>query len=131
MYKRQVQNWNAGKSQEFKERKVYDLGRSHLRHQGPLEQAKPAEPVPAAAPKAADHRVLLFTTKTCPNCKAADLMLKKAGLAYEKVDAEEQQDLTLAYGVKQAPSLVVVDGDRVEKHVNASNIKKYLEQSIH
>ncbi len=130
-YYRPVQNWNAGKSQEFKERKVYDLGRSHLRHQGPLEQAKPAEPVPAAAPKAADHRVLLFTTKTCPNCKAADLMLKKAGLAYEKVDAEEQQDLTLAYGVKQAPSLVVVDGDRVEKHVNASNIKKYLEQSIH
>ncbi len=130
-YYRPVQNWNAGKSQEFKERKVYDLGRSHLRHQGPLEQAKPAEPVPAAAPKAADHRVLLFTTKTCPNCKAAALMLKKAGLAYEKVDAEEQQDLTLAYGVKQAPSLVVVDGDRVEKHVNASNIKKYLEQSIH
>ena len=130
-YYRPVQNWNAGKSQEFKERKVYDLGRSHLRHQGPLEQVKPAEPAPAAAPKAADHRVLLFTTKTCPNCKAAALMLKKAGLAYEKVDAEEQQDLTLAYGVKQAPSLVVVDGDRVEKHVNASNIKKYLEQSIH
>ena len=126
-YYRPVQNWNAGKSQEFKERKVYDITRSKLKRKAAApaeEQRKPA------APKADGHRILLFTTKTCPNCKVADVMLKKAGVSYEKVDAEENRELSLAYGIKQAPSLVVVDGEQVEKHVNASNIKKYIEQAF-
>ena len=33
-YYRPVQNWNDGKTQEFKDRKVYDLTRSHLRRAG-------------------------------------------------------------------------------------------------
>ena len=31
------------------------------------------------------------------------------------------------YGIMQAPTLVVVDGDNMKKYVNASNIQKYLE----
>ena len=38
-YYRPVQNWNNGKAQEFKDRKVYNIGASHLTHQGPLEPA--------------------------------------------------------------------------------------------
>ena len=34
-YYRPVQNWNDGKAQEFKDRKVYDIGRSTLTHIGP------------------------------------------------------------------------------------------------
>ncbi|MBQ7488622.1 MAG: ribonucleoside triphosphate reductase, partial [Clostridia bacterium] len=34
-YYRPVQNWNDGKAQEFKDRKVYNIGRSVLTHQGP------------------------------------------------------------------------------------------------
>ena len=30
-----MQNWNDGKAQEFKDRKVYDIGRSTLTHIGP------------------------------------------------------------------------------------------------
>ena len=30
-----MQNWNDGKAQEFKDRKVYNIGRSHLTHTGP------------------------------------------------------------------------------------------------
>ena len=37
-YYRPVQNWNDGKSQEFKDRKVYNIGNSHLTHQGPLQE---------------------------------------------------------------------------------------------
>ena len=33
-YYRPVQNWNDGKTQEFKDRKVYDLAHSHLRKAG-------------------------------------------------------------------------------------------------
>ena len=35
-YSRPVQNWNDGKAQEFKDRKVYNIGHSHLTHSGPV-----------------------------------------------------------------------------------------------
>jgi hypothetical protein len=31
------------------------------------------------------------------------------------------------YGIMQAPTLVIVDGARTKKYVNASNIKKYVD----
>ena len=52
----------------------------------------------------------LFTTKTCPNCKAAKEMLK--GERCQVVDAEEHPELVKKYGVMQAPTLVVVNGTK-------------------
>ena len=66
----------------------------------------------------------LFTTKTCPNCKIAKEILK--GEDYQIIDAEENQDLVRKYGIMQAPTLVVTDGTKARKYVNASNIKKYV-----
>lgn len=40
--------------------------------------------------------------------------------------AEENVELALSYGVKQAPTLVVVDGEHVEKFAGAGAIKNYL-----
>ena len=68
----------------------------------------------------------LFTTKTCPNCRLAKEYLK--GIHYVTIDAEENMELASRYGVMQAPTLVVVNGDSQKKYVNASNIKKYAEQ---
>ena len=48
-YYRPVQNWNDGKAQEFRDRKVYNVGRSHLTHQGPLNPPHLAEKAPSAA----------------------------------------------------------------------------------
>ena len=42
------------------------------------------------------------------------------------IDAEENQDLVRKYGIMQAPTLVVTDGTKAKKYVNASNIKKYV-----
>ncbi|MBQ2627734.1 MAG: ribonucleoside triphosphate reductase [Eubacterium sp.] len=39
-YYRPVQNWNDGKAQEYKDRKVYDLSHSHLTHTGPIDVIK-------------------------------------------------------------------------------------------
>ena len=44
------------------------------------------------------------------------------------IDAEENEDLANRYRIMQAPSLVVVSGDEFTKYVNASNIKKYVEE---
>ena len=46
----------------------------------------------------------------------------------EKIDAEAQEDLTMKYGIRQAPTLIVTDGDGYESFVNLSNIKKFIEQ---
>ena len=111
-YYRPVQNWNAGKTQEYKERKVYDIGHSVLKGRQALKEA-PVQPesreeksVPSSS---AEGRVLLFTTKTCPNCKMAGRLLDKAGIAYELIDAQEQAQLSERFSIMQAPTLVVVD----------------------
>ncbi|MBQ3900745.1 MAG: ribonucleoside triphosphate reductase, partial [Clostridia bacterium] len=132
-YYRPVQNWNDGKAQEFKDRKVYDIGRSVLKHTGPNPApvdepaecaCEPAQKV--AAPAAADGGIILFKTPTCPNCKAAAALLDKAGIAYEARNADEERELVEKFGVKQAPTLVVVNGDGFEKYRGVSDIKGWL-----
>ena len=126
-YYRPVQNWNDGKAQEFKERKVYNISSSRLKKEK-IAAKLAEEGAKMEITGASEKKVLLFTTKTCPNCKIADFLLQKAAVPYEKVDAEENIELVNAYDIKQAPSLVVIDGNYVETYSNASNIQKYVEQ---
>ena len=125
-YYRPVQNWNDGKREEFKDRKVYNIETSHFR--GADRCACAAESVKAetkAAPAAAE--IMLFATKTCPNCKMSKMMLDKAGVKYTVVDAEENKEVTVSFGVKKAPTLLVPTPTGFERYENASNIKKYVE----
>lgn len=126
-YYRPVQNWNAGKTQEYKDRRVYDIGASHLRHEGPLNADAPASvPQAKAVETPAEDKAILFATPTCPNCRIASSYLDKAGFKYEKLMAEEHPELTTSYGVKQAPTLVITKGGEFEKYAGAGAIKQYL-----
>ncbi|MBR6290918.1 MAG: thioredoxin family protein, partial [Clostridia bacterium] len=82
------------------------------------------EPAPKAA--AADCDIILFKTPTCPNCKAAAALLDKAGIAYEARNADEERELVEKFGVKQAPTLVIVKADGFEKYRGVSDIKGWL-----
>lgn len=122
-YYRPVKNWNDGKTQEYKNRRVYDVNSSVLHKES--SEAK-TEAACSSVQEAADTAVkYLFTTKTCPNCRIAKEFLKDE--EYVVVDAEENAELTQKYGVMQAPTLVVVENGQAQKYVNASNIKKYAE----
>ena len=125
-YYRPVKNWNEGKTQEYKNRKTYDVVNSAVK-KGPQAVEKVVEAA-VKAEKAEEVPVgtFLFTTKTCPNCKAAKEFLKDVD--YQVVDAEENPDLTGRFGVMQAPTLVVVKNGQVQKYVNASNIRKFAEK---
>ena len=129
-YYRPVQNWNDGKAQEFKDRRVYNVGHSVLTHTGPnpapADEAPAVTAAPAEAPAASESSVILFKTPTCPNCKAAAALLDKAGVAYTALNANENASLVNKYGVKQAPTLVIVDGDSFEKYRGVSDIKGWL-----
>ena len=77
---------------------------------------------PEAKP-AADGKLLLFATATCPNCRIAAQYLDKAGIPYTKILAEENADKATAYGIKQAPTLVLPDGTKI---AGAGAIKGYI-----
>ena len=106
-YYRPVKNWNDGKAQEYKNRKAYVVDNT--------------------TPRVEDG-IMLFGTKTCPNCRMAEKLLDKASTKFDFVDAEEKVELTKKYGVKQAPTLVVIKNNEVQNIVNLSNIKKYIEE---
>ena len=121
-YYRPVQNWNDGKSQEFKDRKVYDIENSKLTHNGVKEDCACEESEDAIL---ADGNYL-FTTATCPNCKIAVALLDKAGVIFNKLLANENVEAVNALGIKQAPTLVVVENGNATKYTGVSDIKKYL-----
>ena len=120
-YYRPVQNWNDGKSEEFKMRRTYNIANSHLTHEIKHEEQKECSKEPEI------EETLLFGTKTCPNCKMAKMLLEKANIKYKWVDAEENVELTNKFGVRKAPTLLVKEGDKVVSYENASNIKGYIE----
>ena len=125
-YYRPVQNWNDGKLQEYANRTEYDIKNSCLkRPMTSVVTLSNYDKDVTVAVKAPEDVKYLFTTKTCPNCKIAKEALKD--VAYVVIDAEENMELVTRYGVMQAPTLVVVNGDTHKKYVNASNIKKYAD----
>ena len=126
-YYRPVKNWNDGKTQEFKDRKVYDINHSHLRKAGRAGSQVTVDSTPAQ--KADSDELLLFTTRTCPNCRQAISLLDKAGISYRKVVAEESPDLTTRHGVRQAPTLVYEDQGQAVKLTGVGAIKKFADQN--
>ena len=126
-YYRPVKNWNDGKTQEFKDRKVYDINHSHLRRAGRAGSQVTVDSTPAQ--KADSDELLLFTTRTCPNCRQAISLLDKAGISYRKVVAEESPDLTTRYGVRQAPTLLYEDQGQAVKLTGVGAIKKFADQN--
>ena len=128
-YYRAVQNWNPGKQQEFSERLEYVIDTDNLNRGIEAEAAAKQEEaeVPEVPVVNENGELLLFTTKTCPNCKLAKEFL--AGMDYRVIDAEENAKLTMKYGVMQAPTLVVLKGENVEKYTNASNIRRFVSEN--
>ena len=128
-YYRPVQNWNDGKTQEYKHRVVYS--EKHLNNKKPLFGDMPFNTDDAAPTVASEpDGLILFTTKTCPKCRMAKMFLDQAGLQYEVVVAEDSPELCKEYEIKEAPTLVVLSGDEVKKVSNPSNIKAFCETTV-
>ncbi|MCD8104457.1 MAG: ribonucleoside triphosphate reductase [Lachnospiraceae bacterium] len=136
-YYRPVQNWNDGKAQEFKDRKTYDISASRMKKKTNVEDEKAAGSAPAAArnERAAGSAVaaamavdqtLLFVSSSCPNCRAAMALLDQNGVSYKKLTADENISLVNRYGVRQAPSLVLVHDGTFEVLRGVSDIRGHL-----
>ncbi len=127
-YYRPVQNWNDGKTQEYKHRVVYSAAK--LGKKQPILGKMPYSAEDCCESDTLDEEklLILFTTKTCPKCRMAKMFLDNAGISYETLIAEENAELAAAYGIKEAPTLVVISGDKAEKIANPSNIKAFCDK---
>ena len=129
-YYRPVQNWNDGKAQEFRQRKLYDLAVSDV-HQSTDTTDHETECIhdDTIDTKTVTGETLLIATKTCPNCRMAASFLDKAHMPYTKVYVEDDEDLAIKLGIQAAPTLVVTKDGEVQKIVNVSNIRRYIEEN--
>lgn len=124
-YYRPVQNWNEGKSQEYKNRKIYNIEHSREMHQD-LKGNRGEDKTEQST--GMEDGLYLFTTKICPNCRIAKEYLKE--FSYALIDAEENAELAKEFGVMQAPTLIEIKDGTARKVVNASNIKRYAEEQL-
>ena len=129
-YYRPVQNWNVGKAEEFKERKTYDVPHSNLSHKGPIHADAREDRNFSTSLHEAENGLMLFTTKTCPNCRIAKAALDKSGLSYQVVDAEENPDLCRKFNIQQAPTLVSITDGVATVITNASQIRSFAESAV-
>ena len=125
-YYRPVQNWNDGKSQEYKDRKTYRVAAAAVEGvKQVVAKVEEKETAPAAA-FSGETKAILISRVTCPNCRVAENLLTKAGIAYEKKIAEENLDLCRQLGIKGAPTLVITDGENQALYYSVPEIKKYI-----
>ena len=131
-YYRPVQNFNVGKAQEYRDRKEYNIGTSVLdpaKHPAAGCCGETMEQASLGDAPDYDDKYYLFATKTCPNCKVAAAMLEKAGIPYEKLYVDENEARAKELGLKQAPTLVIVNGDTNIKFAGVPAIRKYLDST--
>lgn len=127
-YYRPVQNWNDGKTQEYKERKIYDVDCMVIENQDKAkEDEKTTSDVTNSIIETKFNNLALFTTKTCPNCKIAKMILDSSGLKYDIVDAEENLEKTQLFQIQKVPTLVTVGPNQdYNQFNNISDIKKFI-----
>ncbi len=124
-YYRPVQNWNDGKAQEFKNRKLYDLKSAVRKDKNVAAKVVTISKDEVTIGDSDDVRYL-FTTKTCPNCKIVKERLAQENIPHVVIDAEENAELRDKYSIMQAPTLVVVENGIVQKYAGAGNVQKYI-----
>lgn len=139
-YYRPVRNWNDGKSSEFENRKTYEPEELFSINKNLLDEAGVdlprvgtqtlgrASEVKAATSKPDTDKLILVTTKTCPNCQAAKNYLNQAGIEYDVILADEADGAEIAgqYNISAAPTLIVQSGEEAELYSNVSNIRAYI-----
>ena len=120
-YYRPVQNWNDGKAQEYQDRKTY-VPYAAMASTADFKALKTEEVVLPAEEAPVSDEILLFVTKTCPNCRIVKPLLDQAGIQYTVLDVAENHELAKTYKLKQAPTLVA--GGKV--YTGVAEIKNYL-----
>ncbi len=122
-YYRPIQNWNDGKTQEYKDRKEYKISES-LEHFSVKQELKETSKTENSV---LNDGIYLFSTTTCPNCKMAKNFLNQAHIDYQEIIVNENIELTKSLKITQAPTLVIIQNHEMNLIENVSNIRRYID----
>jgi len=128
-YYRPVQNWNAGKTQEFKARKVYNVDDSKI--SAVLSKSMDLTDSPDTAHSVEqiempEYSVMLVTTEQCPNCVTVQTIMNDANIQYDIVEVSKNPEVVSLYSVRSAPTLIVKNGNAFDTYANESNIRAFV-----
>ena len=137
-YYRPVKNWNDGKSQEFRDRKVYDAARSVPKKRRMVYAAQPCcgadDPTSYLTEELTEQKTagatpVLITTKTCPKCKIIRSYMDEHGIGYRVVVAgeEEADRLISQFRVTAAPTLIGMESGQQKAYTDIPAIRAYLD----
>ena len=79
--------------------------------------------------------ILKFYSKTCGHCKALERNLKQTDIVYKDIEISSEEGMELAdkYGIMSIPTLVKIDGDKIDiKHgvISPEDLEKWAQTSI-
>jgi hypothetical protein len=115
-YYRSVRNWNRGKREEYKHRKLFVADDASVHAHLPGVSCGCDEPEMAFSdPSGTASRYELFVRKTCPNCPPVKDCCTNLPLSGKQIDVDTPEGFARAseFGVFSAPTVVFFDsGDR-------------------
>jgi ribonucleoside-triphosphate reductase len=143
-YYRPVKNWNDGKSQEFRDRKVYDAAvsasawaargqKAGSEDHGVSKDPSTKADLPEERKKDSTRPTpILVTTKTCPKCRVIRNYMDENGIDYRVVVAGEKEAdrLISQFHITSAPTLIGTNGEGLEAYTDIPAIRAYLESAI-
>ena len=123
-YYRPVQNWNDGKQQEFKDRKVYNISDSKLTHEKPEIMSEPVDKqkdIEMNDIKSDTVIPTMYTKDHCPRCKGAEQRFRIAGVRYNEINCTQNMDIARELNIMQTPTIIDPDGTRYEGDTAAAD----------
>ena len=144
-YYRPVKNWNNGKLKEFQMRKEYVVETSKLdnkdkkckKEENVVESTVTNNVIDFKMPNATDNiptgtegvsgnGLYLFGMKTCTNCETAKEFFAMNKVNYNYIDAEDNIDTSVKFGIVHTPTLIAVNGGNVQKFDTLNSIENYI-----
>lgn len=122
-YYRPVQNWNDGKTQEYKDRTTYRILDNIVN--------KNSDNIIREIQKESTdekNKTYLFVTESCPNCSIAKSALN--GISYDLIYADKNANLCKKFGVMQAPTLITINEGIVNRYKNTSEIVGFAKDLV-
>jgi len=128
-YYRSVRNWNKGKQEEYKVRKLFAEPDETVE---PGTAVKAAQPAGVTADEAIDSYILFYRQK-CPNCPPVRQALKESSYSGREVNADSPEGLqeALSLNVMAAPTVILLnaDGEETGRAYSAEELKPFLSAS--
>lgn len=134
-YYRSVRNWNPGKREEYRQRKIFIADEKRIEEHLPqicdfIAESQEGDIADDAQEVSSIVRHELFMRKTCPNCPPVKEACAKLDMDGEHIDVDSAEGFARAsaHGVFSAPTVIFFDafGTEICRAHSANELKAVL-----